>query len=34
MIDKWLETLKDGKCLNERELKMLCEKVNFKLTKR
>ena len=27
MIDKWLENLKGGKCLNERELKTLCDKV-------
>jgi hypothetical protein len=27
MIDKWLELLKDGKCLTEREVKILCEKV-------
>ena len=27
MDDKWLEQLKSGKCISERELKMLCEKV-------
>jgi hypothetical protein len=32
MIDKWLETLKDGKCLTEREVKILCEKVNKPIT--
>lgn len=27
MDDKWLEQLKQGKCISERELKILCEKV-------
>jgi hypothetical protein len=32
MDDKWLEQLKAGKCISERDLKILCEKVgeNFK----
>lgn len=30
MEDKWLETLQQGKCLTERDLKILCEKVTFK----
>ena len=30
MDDKWLEQLKQGKCLSERDVKILCEKViNF-----
>jgi hypothetical protein len=29
MEDKWLEQLKQGKCMTERELKILCEKVNI-----
>ncbi len=28
MEDKWLEQLKQGKCMNERDIKILCEKVN------
>jgi hypothetical protein len=28
MDDKWLEQLKQGKCLSERDVKILCEKVN------
>ncbi len=31
MDDKWLEQLKAGKCISERELKMLCEKVGSNL---
>ena len=27
MEDKWLEQLKQGKCMSERDLKILCEKV-------
>jgi hypothetical protein len=27
MEDLWLETLQKGKCLTERDLKILCEKV-------
>lgn len=27
MEDKWLELLKQGKCMTERDLKILCEKV-------
>jgi hypothetical protein len=27
MEDKWLELLKQGKCLSERDVKILCEKV-------
>jgi hypothetical protein len=27
MEDKWYDTLRSGKCLDERNLKMLCEKV-------
>lgn len=27
MEDLWLETLQKGKCLSERDLKILCEKV-------
>lgn len=27
MEDKWLEQLKQGKCMTERDLKILCEKV-------
>lgn len=26
-IDKWLETLKNGKCISERDLHILCERV-------
>ena len=29
MEDKWLELLKQGKCLTERDVKMLCEKVFY-----
>lgn len=29
MEDKWLEQLKAGKCISERDLKILCEKVSF-----
>lgn len=32
MEDKWLETLKQGKCIVERDVKILCEKVSFLLT--
>ena len=28
MEDKWLEQLKQGKCMTERDLKILCEKVS------
>jgi hypothetical protein len=28
MEDKWLELLKQGKCITERDVKILCEKVN------
>jgi hypothetical protein len=28
MEDKWLETLKQGKCIAERDVKVLCEKVS------
>lgn len=27
MEDQWLETLQKGKCITERDLKILCEKV-------
>ena len=27
MEDKWLELLKQGKCITERDVKILCEKV-------
>ena len=27
MEDKWLESLKQGKCIPERDVKILCEKV-------
>ena len=27
MVDKWLEVLKSGKCITEREVKQMCEKV-------
>ena len=27
MVDKWLEQLKQGKCISERDVKLLCEKV-------
>lgn len=27
MEDKWLELLKQGKCMSERDVKILCEKV-------
>ena len=27
MEDKWYDTIKSGKCLDERNLKALCEKV-------
>ena len=27
MDDKWLELLKQGKCITERDVKILCEKV-------
>ena len=27
MEDKWLEQLKQGKCITERDVKILCEKV-------
>jgi hypothetical protein len=27
MEDKWYDTLREGKCLDERNLKSLCEKV-------
>ena len=26
-IDKWLETLRNGKCISERDLHILCERV-------
>ena len=26
-IDKWLEILKGGKCIPEKDLKLLCDKV-------
>jgi len=26
--DEWLATLKEGKCLDEKNLRMLCEKVS------
>ena len=29
MEDKWLELLKQGKCITERDVKILCEKVNI-----
>lgn len=29
MDDKWLEQLKAGKCISERDLKILCEKVGY-----
>ena len=32
MADEWYETLKNGKCLTERDLKSLCEKVKCDLT--
>jgi hypothetical protein len=31
MEDKWYDTLRSGKCLDERNLKMLCEKVPTQL---
>lgn len=27
MIDKWIEKLKLGKCIHDRDVKILCEKV-------
>ncbi len=30
MEDKWLELLKQGKCITERDVKILCEKVQNK----
>ena len=32
MEDKWLENLKQGKCMTERDLKILCEKVTILIT--
>ena len=29
MEEKWLELLKQGKCMTERDVKILCEKVNI-----
>jgi hypothetical protein len=29
MEDKWLEILKQGKCITERDVKILCEKVKY-----
>jgi len=29
MEDKWLELLKQGKCITERDVKILCEKVKI-----
>ena len=29
MEDKWYDTIKSGKCLDERNLKALCEKVRI-----
>ncbi len=37
MEDQWLESLQQGKCISERDLKILCEKVftsHFTLTLR
>ena len=31
MEDKWLELLKQGKCITERDVKILCEKVKKKI---
>jgi len=31
MEDKWLELLKQGKCITERDVKILCEKVKINL---
>lgn len=33
MIDKWIEKLKLGKCIHDRDVKILCEKVIFYLFK-
>ena len=27
MVDKWLETLKEGNCIPENDVKTLCDKV-------
>ena len=27
MEDKWLEQLKEGKCISERDVKILCDKL-------